>query len=76
MLFVHCVVVFLVGRCSVLDTFLHWLCQRIDAATSRNPGAAAAEVGMDVAASEFKVEGQDCYDLGTWYPDAEKTPEP
>jgi len=32
-------------------------------------------VGMDVAASEFKVEGQDCYDLGTWYPDAEKTPE-
>merc|ERR1711920_1198992 len=22
-----------------------------------------------------KVEGQDCYDLGTWYPDAEKTPE-
>lgn len=26
---------------------------------------------MDVAASEFKVEGQDCYDLGTWYPDAE-----
>jgi len=33
------------------------------------------KVGMDVAASEFKVEGQDCYDLGTWYPDAEKTPE-
>merc|ERR1719387_2948095 len=32
-------------------------------------------IGMDVAASEFKVEGQDCYDLGTWYPDAEKTPE-
>merc|ERR1719262_1967294 len=30
-------------------------------------------VGMDVAASEFKVEGQDCYDLGTWYPEAEKT---
>jgi len=30
-------------------------------------------VGMDVAASEFKVEGKDCYDLGTWYPDAEKT---
>merc|ERR1719465_70783 len=30
-------------------------------------------VGMDVAASEFKVEGQDCYDLGTWYPDAEKS---
>jgi len=32
-------------------------------------------VGMDVAASEFKVEGQDCYDLGTWYPEAEKTPD-
>jgi len=32
-------------------------------------------IGMDVAASEFKVEGQDCYDLGTWYPDAEKTAE-
>merc|ERR1712151_403701 len=31
------------------------------------------KVGMDVAASEFKVEGQDCYDLGTWYPEAEKT---
>ena len=29
-------------------------------------------VGMDVAASEFKVEGQDCYDLGMWYPEAEK----
>jgi len=33
------------------------------------------KVGMDVAASEFKVEGEDCYDLGTWYPDSEKTPE-
>merc|ERR1719223_1254517 len=33
------------------------------------------QVGMDVAASEFKVEGQDCYDLGTWYPDAEKKDE-
>jgi len=30
------------------------------------------QIGMDVAASEFKVEGQDCYDLGTWYPEAEK----
>merc|ERR1719389_1152765 len=30
-------------------------------------------VGMDVAASEFKVEGKDCYDLGTWYPEAEKS---
>merc|ERR1719253_2334719 len=33
------------------------------------------KVGMDVAASEFKVEGEDVYDLGTWYPDAEKTPD-
>merc|ERR1719353_1222565 len=33
------------------------------------------KVGMDVAASEFKVEGEDIYDLGTWYPEAEKTPE-
>merc|ERR1719238_1497909 len=32
------------------------------------------KVGMDVAASEFKVEGEDCYDLGTWSPEAEKTP--
>merc|ERR1739844_615967 len=31
------------------------------------------KIGMDVAASEFKVEGQDCYDLGTWYPEAEKS---
>merc|ERR1712134_182390 len=31
------------------------------------------KIGMDVAASEFKVEGQDCYDLGTWYPDGEKS---
>merc|ERR1719392_110724 len=30
-------------------------------------------IGMDVAASEFKVEGEDCYDLGTWYPEAEKS---
>lgn len=29
-------------------------------------------VGMDVAASEFKVEGQDLYDLGMWYPEGEK----
>jgi len=33
------------------------------------------KVGMDVAASEFKVEGKDEYDLGTWYPEAEQTPE-
>jgi len=31
------------------------------------------KVGMDVAASEFKVEGKDIYDLGTWYPEAEQT---
>merc|ERR1719235_498847 len=28
---------------------------------------------MDVAASEFKVEGKDEYDLGLWYPEAERT---
>merc|ERR1712217_730757 len=33
-------------------------------------------VGMDVAASEFKVEGQDCYDLGTWYPEEESAADP
>ncbi|OLQ03995.1 Gamma-enolase [Symbiodinium microadriaticum] len=33
------------------------------------------KIGMDVAASEFKVEGADCYDLGTWYAEAEKTPD-
>ncbi|CAE8642350.1 unnamed protein product [Polarella glacialis] len=27
---------------------------------------------MDVAASEFKVEGKDCYDLGLWYPESER----
>jgi len=30
------------------------------------------KVGMDVAASEFKLEGEDIYDLGMWYPEAEK----
>jgi len=33
------------------------------------------KIGMDVAASEFKKEGEDCYDLGTWYPEAEQTAE-
>merc|ERR1712194_47508 len=33
------------------------------------------KIGMDVAASEFKVKGQDCYDLGLWYPEAEKAGE-
>ncbi|KAH8065946.1 phosphopyruvate hydratase [Aureococcus anophagefferens] len=27
---------------------------------------------MDVAASEFKVDGEDCYDLGTFYPADER----
>jgi len=31
-------------------------------------------IGMDVAASEFKTEGKDEYDLGTWYAEAEKDP--
>jgi len=35
--------------------------------------AGKCKVGMDVAASEFKTEGADEYDLGTWYPDSEKT---
>ncbi|KAH8046064.1 phosphopyruvate hydratase [Aureococcus anophagefferens] len=30
------------------------------------------EIGMDVAASEFKVDGEDCYDLGTFYPADER----
>jgi len=34
--------------------------------------AGKCSIGMDVAASEFKVEGEDCYDLGTWYPEAER----
>lgn len=31
------------------------------------------KVGMDVAASEFKVENEDCYDLGKWYPESERS---
>jgi len=34
------------------------------------------KVGMDVAASEFKTEGKDEYDLGTWYPQAERDADP
>merc|ERR1719188_2702391 len=34
------------------------------------------KVGMDVAASEFKTEGKDEYDLGTWYPEAERKANP
>eukprot|EP00973_Karenia_brevis_P092240 12411425-Karenia_brevis.AAC.1 len=30
------------------------------------------QVGMDVAASEFRTESKDEYDLGTWYPQAER----
>jgi len=33
------------------------------------------KVGMDVAASEFWVAEEKIYDLGLWYPEAEKTPE-
>jgi enolase len=33
------------------------------------------KIGMDVAASEFYVEAEKVYDLGLWYPDAEKSPE-
>merc|ERR1719198_1009511 len=33
------------------------------------------KIGMDVAASEFKVENEDVYDLGTWYPESDKTPD-
>jgi len=32
----------------------------------------SCEIGMDVAASEFKVPGEDCYDLGTFYPESER----
>jgi len=31
------------------------------------------KIGMDVAASEFKVEGEDCYDLGLWYSEEERS---
>jgi enolase len=34
------------------------------------------KIGMDVAASEFKTEGKDEYDLGTWYPQAERDADP
>jgi len=38
--------------------------------------AGKCKVGMDVAASEFKTEGKDEYDLGTWYPQAERDADP
>merc|ERR1719263_978320 len=50
-------------------------CELIMEAIEKAGYGGKCKVGMDVAASEFKVEGEDCYDLGTWYPDAEKTPE-
>ncbi len=30
------------------------------------------KTGLDVAASEFNFEGEDCYDLGNWYPESER----
>ncbi|KAJ8612235.1 hypothetical protein CTAYLR_002945 [Chrysophaeum taylorii] len=33
-------------------------------------------VGLDVASSEFKVEGEDCYDLGIFYPEEERAADP
>jgi enolase len=33
------------------------------------------KIGMDVAASEFYIEAEKVYDLGLWYPDAEKSPD-
>jgi len=50
-------------------------CTLIMEAIEKAGYAGKCKIGMDVAASEFKVEGEDCYDLGTWYPDAEKTPD-
>merc|ERR1712086_138477 len=44
------------------------ICEAIEKAGYKDK----CKIGMDVAASEFKVEGQDCYDLGLWYPEAEK----
>merc|ERR1712045_937514 len=48
-------------------------CELIMEAIKKAGYADKCQIGMDVAASEFKVEGKDCYDLGTWYPDSEKT---
>jgi len=44
------------------------ICEAIEKAGYKDK----CKIGMDVAASEFKVEGQDCYDLGLWYPEAER----
>jgi len=48
-------------------------CELIMEAIKKAGYEAKCKIGMDVAASEFKVEGKDCYDLGTWYPEAEKS---
>jgi len=48
-------------------------CELVMEAIKKAGYEGVCKVGMDVAASEFKVEGADVYDLGTWYPDAEKT---
>jgi len=48
-------------------------CEMIMEAVKKAGYESKCKIGMDVAASEFKVEGKDCYDLGTWYPEAEKT---
>jgi len=45
------------------------ICEAIEKAGYKDK----CKIGMDVAASEFKVEGQDCYDLGMWYPEAERS---
>eukprot|EP00967_Tisochrysis_lutea_P094000 scaffold136363_cov27-Tisochrysis_lutea.AAC.1 len=33
------------------------------------------KVGIDVAASEFKLTDEDVYDLGAWHPEGKRTPE-
>jgi len=50
-------------------------CELIMEAIEKAGYKEVCKIGMDVAASEFKVEGEDCYDLGLWYPEAEKKPE-
>merc|ERR1719253_217907 len=45
------------------------ICEAIEKAGYKDK----CKIGMDVAASEFKVEGEDCYDLGLWYPEAERS---
>merc|ERR1712070_443110 len=47
-------------------------CELIMEAIEKSGYKDKCTIGLDVAASEFKVEG-DCYDLGLWYPEAEKS---